>query len=101
MVTFCSNKGDETMDGSLVEDAVLAELEKAVSGETAWTDVRKVVRAWAAKHWFLPCTTSPTVTGLSIAYHDEALGCKKVFVPLPADQADKVLREYEAGKDGW
>jgi hypothetical protein len=101
MVTFCSNKGDETMDGSLVEDAMLFELEQNVSGETAWLDVRRVVRAWAAKHWFLPCTTTPTATGLKIAYHDEALGCKQVFVPLSAPQAEKIFREYEAGKDGW
>ena len=89
------------MDGSLVNESVLAELEQVVIGETAWPGVRTVVRAWAAKHVFLPCTTTPTERGLQIAYYDSKVGCQKMFVALPKDQAKNILAEYEAGKSGW
>ncbi len=89
------------MDGSLTIKEVMVELEVSVQQASTWKEVRATVRTWAAKHWFLPCTTTPNSTGLQIAYHDEAAGCKQVFVNLPADQAERVWREYEAGKGGW
>jgi hypothetical protein len=89
------------MDGSLRVDEVMVELATSAQQATTWSEVRVSVRAWAAKHWFLPCTTTPTATGLQIAYHDDAEGCKQVFVPLPSQHAHQVWCEYEAGKGGW
>ena len=89
------------MDGSLLMNDVLAELEQVVRLETAWAGVRIVVRAWAVKHVFLPCTTTPTDRGLQIAYYDREVGCQKMFVALLPDQAKNILAEYEAGKSGW
>ena len=89
------------MDGSLLMNDVLPELEETVRLETAWPSVRIVVRAWAAKHVFLPCTTTPTERGLQIAYYNRQVGCQKMFVALPPDQAKNILAQYEAGKSGW
>ena len=89
------------MDGAKVAGGVFAELQTNVLQVETWTEVRKVVREWATKHWFLPCTTTPVTNGLIIAYHDEARGCQKIQVELPHNSVIRYLVEFEANKGGW
>ena len=89
------------MDGSKVAGGVFAELQTNVLQVETWTEVRKVVREWATKQWFLPYTTTPVTNGLIIAYHDEVRGCQKIQVELPHDTAITFMAEFEANKGGW
>ena len=89
------------MDGSLLVDAMVATLEAALQPVTSYAEVRKVVRAWAAERWFLPCTATPFPDSLRIAYHDVEGGCKQFRIPLTTEQALHYISEFEAGQGGW
>ena len=89
------------MDGSLMVSTVMAELEATALNATTWTEVRVAVRAWAAKHCLLPCTTTPVSDGLEIAYYDEIEGCKKYKVCLPTRIANNYILEFEKNRSDW
>ena len=89
------------MDGSKVVEDMFAELQTNVLQVSTWTEVRNVVRAWATQHLFLPCTTTPTVNGLVIAYHDEVEGCQKIQVGLPQVLALGYIAEFKVNKGVW
>ena len=89
------------MDGTCKVNEVLAVLQTNLAGQTTWADVRAVVRAWAAEHQFLPCTTTPTATGLRIAYYDEAIGCITVQIVVEDKRLASLQAEYEAGNGDW
>ena len=90
------------MDGSFVKGDVVAELQNAVLLVTTWKDIRKVVRDWATKYQFQPCTTTPNEAGLHIAYSvGWGDGFRKAHLSLPLDAAKRYLVEYEAGRGVW
>jgi hypothetical protein len=89
------------MDGTCNVTTIVGELECSLRSETTWAGVRTVVRAWAAKHWLLPCTTTPDATGLRIAYCDEEKECHQTHIDIPSALLECLRAEYEAGNGNW
>jgi len=88
------------MDGSLMENVVV-ELQGEVLRVSSWNEIRQVVRDWATKYQFQPCTTTPDEAGLHIAYlvgwGDDF---RKAYLSIPVDDAKCYISDFEARRSG-
>jgi hypothetical protein len=89
------------MDGNFGENNALAELEVLAQQATTWTEFRVKVRAWALKHQYLACQTTPVKDRLQISFQDKTEECKKVLLKLPKDVTEQFLQEFDVQSGVW